>query len=174
MWRIEGRLYLGDYRSGEDALAGVQRPVDPTGALAPFAGVVSMCPMPLLSDESIEGPVPPQTEWLQVAILDGGNGEEEFELALGVARPFVKRRMQQGNVLIHCAAGMSRSVALVAALLCEAGVRLPEALQHIAAAKARALHPFAGDPADLIAPAWEFVSCLERLYSDFDAQRASR
>jgi hypothetical protein len=174
MWRIEDRLFLGDYRSGEDALSGVQRPVEPDGELAPFAGVVSMCPMPLLSDESLEGPVEPETEWLQVAILDGGNGEEEFESALTVIRPFVGRRQLHGNVLIHCAAGMSRSVAVMAALLCERGFGLAPALGHIAAAKARALHPFAGDPQDLIAPAWEFVSCLERLYSNFDAGRAPR
>lgn len=173
VWRIEGRLFLGDYRSGEQALSGQKHPVDDDGEPKPFAGVVSLCPMPLLSDETIEGPIEIDTEWLQVAIMDGGSGEGELEAALGVIRPFVKRRLQHGNVLIHCAAGMSRSVAVMAALLCDQGESVGGALKRISLAKARALHPFAGDPDDLVAPAWEFVACLNRLYSDFDAGRAS-
>ncbi len=173
MWRIEGRLFLGDYRSGEQALAGQRRPVDDGRELRPFAGVVSLCPMPLLSDETIEGPAEAETEWLQVAIMDGGSGEGELEAALGVIRPFVNRRLEHGNVLVHCAAGMSRSVAVMAALLCDQGETVADALQRISLSKARALHPFAGDPDDLVAPAWEFVACLNRLYSDFDAGRAS-
>ena len=172
VWRIEHRLFLGDYRSGEQALAGQQRPVEPDGELAAFAGVISLCPMPLLSDESIEGPLDADTEWLQVPIMDGGSGEGELESALGVIRPFTKRRLEHGNVLIHCAAGMSRSVAVMAALLCDRGETVGGAMKRIALAKAQALHPFAGDPDDLVAPAWEFVACLNRLYSDFDARRA--
>jgi len=173
VWQITERLYLGDYRSGEDALAGAERPLAPAGVPAPFAGVVSLCPMPLVSDEVVLAPLCDATEWLQIPILDGGNGEAEFEAALSVLRPFVMRRLWHGNVLLHCAAGMSRSVAAVAALLCEQGLSVSEALGRIAQAKARALYPFAGDPDDLIAPAWEFVAALERLYSRFDAGRAS-
>ena len=173
VWRIESRLFLGDYRSGEDALAGVQRPTDPDGELHPFAGVVSMCPMPFLSDEPIVGPTELGTEWLHIPILDGGAGEEELETALSVVGPFVTRRMQQGNVLIHCAAGMSRSVAVMTAILCDQGLGVAKALEQIALAKARALHPFAGDPDDLVAPAWEFLACLRRLYSRNDAPPAS-
>jgi hypothetical protein len=174
VWRIEGRLFLGDYRSGENALGGAQQPLVPNGPPQVFAGVVSMCPMPLLSDDVIEGPGDARTEWLHIPILDGGNGEHEFEAALDVIRPFVERRLQHGNVLLHCAAGMSRSVAAMAALLCDRGARsVSEALRQVAEAKARALHPFAGEPEELVAPASEFVACLERLYSDFDAPRAS-
>ena len=133
-----------------------------------------MCPMPLLSDEVIDGPQHDNTEWLQIAILDGGNGEEEFEAALEVIMPFSRRRLHHGNVLVHCAAGMSRSVAVVAAMLCEGGLTVADAFRNISLAKARALHPFAGDPDELIAPAWEFVACLERLYSEFNARRGSR
>jgi hypothetical protein len=173
MWHVLDRFYLGDYRSGEEALGGAERPVPPDAAPAPFAGVVSLCPMPLVSDDNVVGPLLEQTEWLLIPILDGGNGEEEFVSAISVARPFVRRRLEAGNVLVHCAAGMSRSVCLLAALLCERGDRMPQVLRHIAEAKARALYPFAGDPDDLIAPAWEFVAALERLYSEFDARRAS-
>ncbi len=164
MWRITERLYLGDYQSGELALAGTNRPVEPGTTQAPFAGVVSLCPMPLLSDEPITGPRHPQTEWLQVPILDGGVGEGELEAALTVIRPFVGRRQKRGNVLVHCAAGMSRSVAVVTALLCDLGASPQAALERIAAAKAEALYPFVGDPGDLVSPAWEFRSCLNRLY----------
>jgi len=163
VWRISERLFLGDYKSGELALAGTSKPVEPEGASAPFTGIVSLCPMPLLSDEQL-GPRHPQTEWLKVPILDGGAGEGELESALTVARPFISRRRRSGNVLVHCAAGMSRSVALVAALLCEEGETVESALARIAHAKAEALYPFVGDPADLVSPAWEFQACLSRLY----------
>jgi hypothetical protein len=174
VWHVTERLYLGDYRSGEEALAGAERPLGAADPLVPFAGVVSLCPMPLVSDEVVLAPVRAETEWLQIPILDGGNGEAEFESALSVLRPFVRRRLEHGNVLVHCAAGMSRSVAALAALLCDQGETVTGALRRIAEAKARALHPFAGDPDDLLAPAWEFVAALERLYRRFDARPASR
>jgi hypothetical protein len=164
MWRIDTRLYLGDYHSGLDALAGAERPVDPEGHLAPFAGVVSLCPMPLYSDETIAGPASPFIEWLHIPILDGGNGEEEFESALGVVLPFVRRRSADGNVLVHCAAGVSRSVAVVVACLCEHGLSVDAALRHVARSKAGALHSSSPDADDLVAPAWEFRACLGRLY----------
>ena len=49
------------------------------------------------------------------------------------------------NVLVHCAAGMSRSVSVMAALLCEQGLGVPEALERIALAKARAVAGWAAD-----------------------------
>lgn len=165
MWLVAERLYLGDYRSGERALAGAERPVAPDGVPAPFAGIVSLCPMPLLSDEPLEGPARSSTEWLAVPILDGGRGEGELESALGVVVPFVRRRRVTGNVLVHCAAGMSRSVAVMAALLCEDGLDLDAALTRISSAKAAALFPFVpagGQP--LVSLATEFQACLCRLY----------
>ena len=139
-------------------------PVHPGGELEPFAGVVSMCRMPLTPSEPRLAPRQPETEWLKIPILDGGEGEGELESALAVARPFVARRRQQGNVLVHCVAGMSRSVALVAALLCDEGETVVGALERIAEAKAAAFDPFSGEPADLVAPALEFRACLNRLY----------
>ncbi len=164
MWRIEERLYLGDYESGCSALLGAEETTDPEGKRAPFSGVVSLCPVPLVPDHDIDGPVRRETEWLHLPILDGGNGEEEFESAISVALPFIARRRKQGNVLVHCAAGMSRSVSIIAAVLCdEDGRTVDEAFETVADAKAQALaYPY---PPDLvIAPAWEFRSCLRRLY----------
>jgi protein-tyrosine phosphatase len=164
MWLIRERLYLGDYHAGEQALAGAMHPVLPEGVLAPFAGVVSLCSMQLFSDSCPEDPAAALTEWLQLPIEDGGNGEEEFEGALNVALPFIRRRMQQGNVLIHCAAGMSRSVSIIAALLCEEGLELDAAYETIARTKARALAIAEAEHRMLIAPAPEFRACLRRLY----------
>ncbi|MBN2195794.1 MAG: dual specificity protein phosphatase family protein [Polyangiaceae bacterium] len=164
VWLVAERLYLGDYRSGERALAGSEKPVAPDGVPAPFAGIVSLCPMPLLSDETIDGPARATTEWLAVPILDGGRGEGELESALGLIVPFVRRRRVTGNVLVHCAAGMSRSVAVMAALLCEDGMTLEAALRRIIEAKATALYPFVGEESSLIALAGEFTGCLNRLY----------
>ena len=164
MWLIRERLYLGDYRSGEEALGGALQAVAPGDELAPFAGVVSLCPIPLLPGERLDRPASEQTEWLKVPIADGGNGQDEFEAALAIALPFVRRRARQGNVLVHCAAGMSRSVSVVAALLCEDGCTVEEAYTDIAHAKARAIGPTVFGPDALIAPAPEFRTCLNRLY----------
>jgi protein-tyrosine phosphatase len=164
MWPIRKRLFLGDYRSGEEALGGGLQTVEPEGELAPFAGVVSLCPVPLVPGEGPLRPTSELTEWLKVPIIDGGNGEGEFEAALSVAVPFVRRRVRQGNVLVHCAAGMSRSVSVVAALLCEEGATVEEAYSRIARAKARAIGPTVFGLDMMIAPAHEFRACLKRLY----------
>ena len=163
MWAIRERLFLGDYDSGLEALAGTVLPVEPSGELSPFSGVVSLCPMPLVQEDEIEEPASELTEWLKVAISDGGKGEGELEGALGVALPFMRRRMRAGNVLVHCAAGMSRSVAVVAAYLCEEGLSVEQAFDHIVRAKATS-ERFSPELELLIAPAAEFRSCLARLY----------
>jgi protein-tyrosine phosphatase len=164
VWLIRERIYLGDYRSGEQALSGAEYPVDPEGYSAPFAGVISLCPMPLVPGSNLDEPASPSTEWLLIPIQDGGNGEREFEAALGVALPFLRRRLKNGNVLIHCAAGMSRSVSLVAAFLCEDGALVDQAYRMIAVAKAVALRASELDADALIAPAAEFKSYLKRRY----------
>ncbi len=164
MWRIESRLYLGDYRAGLDALEGASLPTEPKGERMPFAGVVSLCPMPLFRGEHVSGPVHLETEWLKIPIMDGGNGDGELEHAIDLALPFIERRKRSGNVLVHCAAGMSRSVSVLAATLCEAGSEVEQAFDFIAAAKAEAMGPFSSDFSMLIAPAWEFRRYLERRY----------
>lgn len=160
MWRVTSDLYLGDYVAGRAALAGTVAP----GA-APWAAVISLCDMPLdRGDDPIvlQGAV----EWLHAPIADGGNGEGELERAIQVSRAFVARHAGRGPVLVHCAAGMSRSVSVLAALLCDRGARLSEALEQIAGAKAEALGLGNTAARQLIAPAWEFRSALRRMYGD--------
>ncbi len=164
MWLIRERLYLGDYRSGRAALAGEPRPVMPAGTEAPFTGIVSLCPVPLFADDAVREPRRPETKWLYRPIADGGNGEQELEDTLEEALPFIEERMTVGNVLVHCAAGMSRSVTVIAAHLCTGGMGVGAAYEAVAEAKARALAGQGYDAALLIAPATEFRACLRRMY----------
>ncbi|MCC6214539.1 MAG: dual specificity protein phosphatase family protein [Polyangiaceae bacterium] len=165
MWRIGPRLYLGDYDAGAAALAGAARLVEPESVARPFAGVISLCPVPLFDDDPrVHAPQDPFTEWLEVPIEDGGAGETEFELMLEVALPFATRQLARGNLLVHCAAGMSRSVSTIAAVLCERGARPEEAFAQIARRKAAALGAPPELAQDLIAPAAEFRAVLARRY----------
>ena len=161
---IEPRLYLGNYRSGLAALAGDERPVMPTKRVAPFAGVVSLCPVPLYAHETIPRPRSVHTKWMHVPIADGGNGESEFESALERILPFVFDRMQIGNVVVHCAAGMSRSVSVVAAALCSKGASVDDAFERVARAKSAALAIEGAPTTFIIAPAGEFRAALRRIF----------
>ncbi len=166
MWKIRERLYLGNYWSGERALLGGGIPTESNGDSGPFAGVVSLCPVPLDDAEPLIGPIHSDTEWLHLPIADGGSGEGEFEAVCDLAIPFIQRVRQRGNVLVHCTAGMSRSVSLIAAVLCseQPDLDVSEAFAEVAQAKGRALGVAPAEFDLLIAPAWEFRLHLRERY----------
>lgn len=158
MWKIRERLYLGNYWSGERALLGLALSESSNGDPVTFAGVVSLCAVPLDDAEPLIGPIDPDTEWLHLPIADGGSGEAEFEAACDLALPFIQRARARGNVLVHCTAGMSRSVSLIAAVLCteDPELNVENAFAEVAQAKGRALGVSPHEVDFLISPAWEF------------------
>jgi hypothetical protein len=158
VWKIRERLYLGNYWSGEAALLGKLLPRELGGNAGAFAAVVSLCPVPQDDAEPLIGPIHPHTEWLHLPIADGGAGEGEFEAVCDLALPFIQRTRGRGNVLVHCTAGMSRSVSLMAAVLCseDPDLEVADAFAEIAMAKGRALGVDPNECDLLIAPAWEF------------------
>jgi hypothetical protein len=165
VWLIGEHLYLGNYWSGEQALNGAKVKTDPGGFEEPFAGVVSLCPMPL-DGEALILPVNAAIEWLHLPISDGGLGESEFASALELCVPFAADCRRRGNLLVHCAAGMSRSVSVVAAILCSDDPQLgvDEAYRSIALAKAAALGIAEEDAELVVAPAREFHAHLRRRF----------
>lgn len=136
-----------------------------------FAGVVSLCPVPLEDATPLIGPIDPDMQWLHLPIADGGSGEGEFAAACDMGIPFIQRVRARGNVLVHCTAGMSRSVSLIAAVLCteDPELSVESAFAEIAEAKGRAL---GAEPLEfdlLIAPAWEFRLHLKGRFPRRDA-----
>lgn len=167
VWKIREHLYLGNYWSGEQALLGHSIPTEPNGPSYPFAGIVSLCPVPIEDADPLVGPLAPNTEWLHLPIADGGSGEGEFRAACDLAVPFIQRTRERGNVLVHCTAGMSRSVSLVVAVLCSDNPELDvtQAYLEVAQAKGRAMGVEPEDAEMLIAPAWEFRVYLRQRFA---------
>ena len=81
-------------------------------------------------DEQHGAPAVP--EGVPVHMIDLRDGERGLEKHLGGACAFIAAQISRGCVLVHCGAGLSRSVSVVAAYLCRyAGMSLSEAVNFI-------------------------------------------
>ncbi len=81
-------------------------------------------------DEQYGAPAVP--DGVPVHMIDLMDGERGLEAHLDGAVAFIAEHIAKGCVLVHCAAGMSRSVSVVAAYLCRyAGMRLDQAVDMI-------------------------------------------
>ena len=81
-------------------------------------------------DEQHGAPAVP--DGVPVHMIDLRDGERGLETHLGGACAFIAAHITRGCVLVHCGAGLSRSVSVVAAYLCRyAGMNLSEAVNFI-------------------------------------------
>lgn len=81
-------------------------------------------------DEQYGAPAVP--EGVPVHMIDLRDGEKGLETHLDGAVAFIAEHITNGCVLVHCGAGLSRSVSVVAAYLCRyAGMSLSEAVNFI-------------------------------------------
>lgn len=76
---------------------------------------------------------PAVEEGVPVLMLDVMDGHAGLDIHLTEACAFIMQHIKHGCVLVHCAAGLSRSVSVCAAYLCRyAGMSLDQALSLIA------------------------------------------
>ena len=104
-----------------------------------FVAVVSILSGDPYDEKYKTPPVP--THWtdhegvlrrVSVLNIDLADGEPGLGKHLTASSSFIARHLENGCVLVHCGAGMSRSVAVVAAYLCRyAGMTLTEAVGYI-------------------------------------------
>ena len=81
-------------------------------------------------DEQYKAPAVP--EGVPVLLIDQRDGGDGLEQHLDAACAFIAEHIVKGCVLVHCGAGLSRSVSVVAAYLCRyAGMSLVEAVNYI-------------------------------------------
>lgn len=81
-------------------------------------------------DEQYGAPAVP--EGVPVLLINIGDGHSGLEAHLDAACAFIAEHITKGCVLVHCGAGLSRSVSVVAAYLCRyAGMSLSEAVNYI-------------------------------------------
>lgn len=81
-------------------------------------------------DEQYGAPAVP--DGVPVHMIDLRDGEKGLETHLDGACAFIAEHITKGCVLVHCGAGLSRSVSVVAAYLCRyAGMSLSEAVNYI-------------------------------------------
>ena len=81
-------------------------------------------------DEQHGAPAVP--DGVPVHMIDIRDGEHGLDKHLGGACDFITDHITRGCVLVHCGAGLSRSVSVVAAYLCRyAGMNLSEAVNFI-------------------------------------------
>jgi len=94
-----------------------------------FCAVVSLLSSAPFDEQYKAPPVPKGVPVLLIDQRDGGDGLEQH---LDAACAFIAEHIAKGCVLVHCGAGLSRSVSVVAAYLCRyAGMSLVESVNYI-------------------------------------------
>ena len=94
-----------------------------------FCAVVSLLSSAPFDEQYKAPPVP---EGVPVLLIDQRDGSDGLEQHLDSACSFIAEHIAKGCVLVHCGAGLSRSVSVVAAYLCRyAGMSLAEAVNFI-------------------------------------------
>jgi len=117
---------MSDYNFVTDRLAIGDVASRATPGFVAVVSLLSSAPF----DEQYKAPAVP--EGVPVLLINIGDGHSGLEAHLDAACAFIAEHITKGCVLVHCGAGLSRSVSVVAAYLCRyAGMSLSEAVNYI-------------------------------------------
>lgn len=140
MWRIAKRLWLGDRRDARDA------------------ELLRRCRVTHVLNCARETPCWHRGDF-RYCHLHLTDPDPEFHESIERICRFIRRGRRAGGVLVHCAAGLSRSPAAICAYLCHRGLSVEQALDWLARGIGERRR-------DFVAPDASFLEQIEVYFED--------
>lgn len=105
------------------------------GAARDLDGTVPLAALGFVAVLDLRGGPPPAGLGVEMLRLTNRDGDPWKASDVGHALDFIHEHVRHGHVLVACAAGMSRSAAMVVGYLVRCGWSAPEALAHVKRAR---------------------------------------